>query len=53
MTYRDVKKFYGVKVDANAIDITLGVTLLITMLKPQYQTAIEIHICGKEAYITL
>lgn len=54
MTYREVKQnFYGVKLKSNVGDITIGLLMLMTMVKPEYRSNLELHICGNEAYITI
>lgn len=53
MTYSELKNdCYGIEVDANELCIKLAVTMLKCRIKPQYQLPIEIHICGKNAYLT-
>ena len=54
MTYREVKRnFYGVKIRSNVGDITIGMLTLMTMVKPEYLSNLQLHICGDEAYITI
>lgn len=53
MTYKQQKANYGMEVDATTIEISIALTFLLNMIKPQYHKNLEIHICGNKAYITM
>jgi hypothetical protein len=53
MTYREVKKeYYGIEVEATVFGVASGIVKLHCFVQPYLLSNIEIHICGKKAYLT-